>query len=890
MSFFRFRSLRARIIALVIASIVLAQAAGLAMSVWQDMSRYAEGKRDGLVATAQVLAASAARATAERDVDAAYQAIRAVGRIPNMSFVGLESADGRPLADVGATEQLVGDLVIERPDQQVSFLALFSSRSIEINVPVVFRGETVGSLRLIADTADLGTRIRAAIGVTGAGALAALLLALGLALRLQGAITAPLRALTGAMSRVSRDHDYSVAMPARTQDEIGVMVDGFNAMIADIRDRDERLARHREGLEREVAARTADYRRAAAEADAANEAKSSFLATMSHEIRTPMNGILVMAEMLATTELPPQPRRQAEIIAKSGQSLLAIINDILDFSKIEAGKLDVEAVDVDPADAADAVLHLFADKAMSKGLDLAMNFRAPRGLTVKADPVRLGQVLANLVNNALKFTEQGGVTVEIAESGGRVSFAVRDTGIGIPPEKLASIFEAFSQAERSTTRTHGGTGLGLAIARKLVDAMGGELQVSSATGEGSVFGFSLPVGTEAGRPWRRLAGRPERLAICIEGAQTAEALAADLEEAGYAPALVEAASLAEEGREASVVIADAAALRRGPRPQAARVIVLARPHDDVAPLIEAGVADVALIWPVRRPDIEAALDRGSPQARGAANAPAAVAVAGDAAGPIRVLVADDSEVNREVAATALRRLGVTPDLVENGRQALDAMLAEPYHIVLMDGSMPVLDGFAATKLLRREEAARGAPRTPVVALTAHVVGSDADAWREAGMDGVLHKPFTLAQLAATLEAHARAALPERDAAAAPVSSEVSSTSGDGVDLRVLSDLKAMADGSTDIVARIARLYIDQSAFQVEAILEAVRAHDLEKLAAASHALKSMSANIGARAVADRAGRFEALSRIEGLSPGESEVSALAAELEAAHRALGHAIA
>ena len=442
------------------------------------------------------------------------------------------------------------------PARALPFLSVLGSGTAEVRAPIYYGRQVVGRVVLLGKLGDgLGRLLTSLLLSLGAGLAAALVgpgggLAAAAAHRRPGGGADP-----GDEGGAGKPRLRPRRRSIETDDEVGDLVSGFNEMLAEIRTRDVMLADHLAGLEQTVAERTHDLAVAKDSAEQANHAKSDFLATMSHEIRTPMNGVMVMAEMLAAGELPPKQRRFAEVIAKSGASLIAIINDILDFSKIEAGKLELEAAPADPAELAEDVLALFWERARAKGLDLAAYIDPATPALIETDPTRLRQVIGNLVNNAIKFTETGAVMVQIAPVGDWLRVAVRDTGIGIPADKISTLFEAFTQADQSTTRRFGGTGLGLAICKRLAEAMGGALTAASEVGRGSVFTLDLPMTVIAPAPeWPRLTG--EAAVVQLAGPATRSAVQRYLRAAGMGvgaadetrPGLVVAEPWPAEGR------------------------------------------------------------------------------------------------------------------------------------------------------------------------------------------------------------------------------------------------------------------------------------------------------------------------------------------------------
>ena len=842
-----------KLVGLVTASLLASFLVTAAVSTWIDLRRQATLETSRLTQTARVIGSLASEAVARGDRAESFVAIRSVSQMPGISYARLESDRFGLLAETGAGARLMTDATVAGSRDRLSIWSVLSTGSIQVSAPVLSEGETVGAITLFSRTPELRGRVLATIWTTLAGALVAVVAGLIVALRMARKISAPIVALAGLVKHVHDTRDFSTRVDIKAEGEVADLVSGIDTMLSGIRERDARIAAQVEGLESEVAARTGELVVARDAAEQANAAKSDFLAVMSHEIRTPLNGILALSDMLATSDLPQRQQRYADVISKSGKSLLGIINDILDFSKVEAGKMDLEIVEVDLADAAEDVASLFSEKAASKGLDLAV-FVDPRLPQVLGDPTRLRQVIGNLVNNAIKFTDLGGVLIAIdrdPEDPQRARVAVHDTGPGIPADKLPTLFEAFTQADQSTTRTHGGTGLGLAICDRLVRSMGGVWSLSSTVGEGSTFAFSAPLHAVADPAVPAPIDAGWTVGVRGLSGQTQRALRLYLDAWGVRVTNDDAGpSIVGAGQDApdfGVVVCDsedaAAAVLRG-SPEACVMVKPLRQADlrDVVRQMQDGMRPRLTYQTVRVPP-------------------------GTTFPGVRVLVVDDSEVNREVAVEALSRLGVETFTANDGLQAVERLRLQRFDLVLMDGSMPVLDGFDATRAIRAEEAESGRPRAAIIALTAHVVGSGADAWKASGMDGVIHKPFTLEDLVRELArfcgdravsgAVSGAAVSPPVAAATPLD-EVRT---DLFDATIRGELLAMArNGRADFVTRVHALYATNAPLRLAEIVQGVTAEDAEALARAAHALKSMSLSLGASAVARETSRIETAAR------------------------------
>ncbi|CAB3771285.1 hybrid sensor histidine kinase/response regulator [Burkholderia puraquae] len=734
--------------------------------------------------------------------------------------------------------------------------------------------------------------------------------------RLGTSIARPLSNLTRTMARVRRGNDLSLRVSHKGSDEVAALIAGFNTMLDEIERRD------------------VDLQAAIATAEAANSAKSEFLARMSHEIRTPMNGVLGMTELLQRTRLTSRQRKFVDTVYRSGQTLLVIIDDILDFSKIEAGKLTLERIDFNLHQLLDDVVALLEPNARRK--ELAFVYKRADNVPewMRGDPVRLRQVLTNLLGNAIKFTEHGQVELgaSYAEDG-RLVFVIADSGIGIAPEVSAQLFRPFQQADSSTARKYGGTGLGLVISRQLAEMMGGTLTLDSTPGKGSVFTVTTrfePASGAAGVAAHARSSLAGLKVLIVDDSETDRSVL--LEHAiewqlcvataiGGDDALSQLQAAVADGVPFDLAIVDVRMpgmdgislvqhIRRDPSLRALRIITLTafEMMDSIQVAHELDIA-ARLTKPLHGIDLYSAI------ASAMQVMPPRLPPAADEAGPnpdtpldaipAHVLLVEDNVVNQQIALAMLEDTAYRVAVADDGEQALKMLQDDAFDVVLMDCQMPLLDGFEATRRLRRREAEAAAPRMPVIALTANALSGDRERCLAAGMDDYLGKPFRrdalLGMLARHVRAGAGAPAAASDEAGARADSETGTKEGIGasgtaaagpdedagvIDRKALDALRALQrPGRPDVLTRIIDQFTADAPRLIRDMCAAVEAGDADALKLAAHTLKSSSANVGAHLLSARCREIERLARAADVTAAEALVAGTDAEFGHAQAAL-----
>jgi signal transduction histidine kinase/CheY-like chemotaxis protein/HPt (histidine-containing phosphotransfer) domain-containing protein len=940
-----------------------------------DLRLMREGLVRELSGQANIIAANSTAALAFGDQAGAKEILQSLKVQPEIVQGILYDRAGQVLASYG--RQPIDHAVRwMTPTQHIHW----TWDSLEYAQPIFLEKDRLGAIYLKSSLDALWSRLREYL-VMGFGVLVlSILLALSLSSRLQRMISKPIVNLTTVARQVSEEKNYALRASPGYMDEVGILIGEFNDMLQQIQDRDKQLAEHQEQLEGMVASRTlaltdsnrrleeeilekekieTEMLEAAVKLELQNEAleesrdqaldaaraKADFLATMSHEIRTPMNGVIGMTGLLLETPLTEDQRRFAETVRSSGESLLTIINDILDFSKIEAGKLDFETIDFDLRICLDETLELLTEKAIAKRLELTGFVFSDVPTALQGDPGRFRQVLLNLLGNAIKFTSTGEVSAQIirldeTDHDVVLRCQITDTGIGISPEAQSRLFQAFTQADSSTTRRFGGTGLGLAICKQLVEHMGGEIGVDSVPGQGSQFWFTVRLAKQP--PRKEIQGLQstslEGLRVCcVDDHPTNRFLLAEYcfhwgMDAAVAATPAEALSLlhaaASRGKPYDLAILDmempemdgktlAEHIKRDPQIRGVRLVLLTSLgyRGEAAKAKDAGFVGY-LTKPVRKEKLYSCLELVMGLSDTVVSQPDCPLITQYSQWAMiqmesaKILVADDHSVNQQLAELMLEKMGHRVDVVGNGQEAVEAVFRQSYDVVFMDCQMPDMDGYEATREIRKRESfnvtretnqqerpvpseklatsdqRRTGAHIPIIAMTANAMQGDREKCLAAGMDDYLSKPIKAEEIATVLSRWLRRSetislegpalsVMEQGVPGEPEGRDSVNSATDRVTGLTFSDDSKEVEGESsdcldtfhqwramigstypEFLTRIVEQFVRDAGTCIQNVQKSVASGDTKAMREAAHGLKGISGNVGAKRLAHVAMEIE----------------------------------